>query len=239
MATPHNKAEMGDIAKIVLMPGDPLRAKMIAETFLENPVQFNTVRNMFGYTGTYNGKKISVMGSGMGIPSIGIYSYELYKFYGVETIVRVGSTGAMQEEIELFDTILVTGAYSDSSFAINQSNDHDEIQKPDMEVTEKLRNSAEKLGIRVHEGTVYSSDVFYYEPEMMPAVNEKVAKYHLLGAEMESFGLFHVAKVLGKKAACMLTVSDSIVSHKETTSEERQNKLIDMIKISLDALTSD
>ena len=239
MATPHNQASMGDIAKIVLMPGDPLRAKMIAERFLENPVQFNTVRNMFGYTGTYNGKKISVMASGMGIPSIGIYSYELFKFYGVETIVRVGSTGSMVPEIDIYDTILVTGAYSDSTFAITQSGDPDEIQRPDPETTELLKTSAEKLGIKVFTGNVYSSDVFYYEDNMMPQVEEKRQKYNLLAAEMESFGLFHVAKTLGKKAACMLTVSDSIVNHKETTSEERQNKLIDMIKISLDALTKD
>lgn len=239
MATPHNKAEMGDIAKIVLMPGDPLRAKMIAEKFLENPVQFNTVRNMFGYTGTYNGKKISVMASGMGIPSIGIYSYELFKFYGVETIVRVGSTGSMVPEIDIYDTILVTGAYSDSTFALTQSGNTDVIQKPDEETTEKLKASADKLGIKVFTGNVYSSDVFYYEDNMMPQVNEKQQKYNLLAAEMESFGLFSVAKTLGKKAACMLTVSDSIVNHKETTSEERQNKLIDMIKISLDALTNE
>lgn len=239
MATPHNQASMGEIAKIVLMPGDPLRAKMIAEKFLENPVQFNTVRNMFGYTGTYNGKKISVMASGMGIPSIGIYSYELFKFYGVEIIVRVGSTGAMVPEIDIYDTILVTGAYSDSTFALTQSGDTDEVQKPDPELTELLKNSAEKLGIKVWSGNVYSSDVFYYEDSMMPKVEEKRQKYNLLAAEMESFGLFHVAKTLGKKAACMLTVSDSIVNHKETTSEERQNKLIDMIKISLDALTSE
>ena len=117
MATPHIQAEMGEIAKTVLMPGDPLRAKFIAETFLENPVQFNMVRNMFGYTGTYKGKKISVMGSGMGIPSIGIYAHELYAFYGVEEIIRVGSTGAFTEDINIYDTILVTSAYSDSSFA--------------------------------------------------------------------------------------------------------------------------
>jgi len=239
MATPHNKAEMGDIAKIVLMPGDPLRAKMIAERFLENPVQFNTVRNMFGYTGTYNGKKISVMASGMGIPSIGIYSYELYKFYGVETIVRVGSTGSMVPEIDIYDTILVTGAYSDSTFALTQSGDTEVVQKPTPELNEMLQASADELGIKVFPGTVFSSDVFYYEDSMMPEVNAKQEKYHLVGAEMESFGLFHVAKTLGKKAACMLTVSDSLITHKETTSEERQNKLVDMIKIALNALTKD
>ena len=117
MATPHNQAQMGEIAKTVLMPGDPLRAQFIAETFLENPVQFNSVRNMFGYTGTYKGKKVSVMGSGMGIPSISLYAYELYKFYGVENIIRIGSCGAYTEDMQVFDTILATGAYSESTYA--------------------------------------------------------------------------------------------------------------------------
>lgn len=236
MSTPHNQANIGEIAKTVLMPGDPLRAKMIAEKFLENPIQFNTVRNMFGYTGTYKGKKVSVMGSGMGVPSIGIYSYELYKFYGVETIIRIGSTGAMTPDLDLFDTILATGAYSESTYALVQSGDEDIIQKPDLELTNQLKATAEKLGIKVHEGTVYSSDVFYYEDNMMPGVMAKVQKYDLLAAEMESFGLFHNAKVLGKKAACMLTVSDSIVNHLETTAEERQNHLLDMIKIALETI---
>jgi len=239
MATPHNKAELGDIAKTVLMPGDPLRAKMIAEKFLEDPVQFNTVRNMFGYTGTYNGKRVSIMGSGMGIPSISIYSYELYKYYGVETIIRLGSAGAYTDKLNVYDTILVDGAYSDSTYALNQSGDTAVIQKPDMDLVYRLKQSADNLGIKVSQGTVFSSDVFYYESDRLPFVMEKVAKYDLLAAEMESFGLFHNAKVLGKKAACMLTVSDNIITHVETTSEERQNRLIDMIKIALDAVEED
>ena len=235
MATPHNQAEMGEIAKTVLMPGDPLRAQFIAETFLENPVQFNTVRNMFGYTGTYKGKKISVMGSGMGIPSIGIYSYELYKFYGVENIIRIGSAGAFTEELDIYDTVLVSGAYSESSFALYQSGDTDKIQYPDEQLKNDLKKASDKLGIEVHEGLVFSADQFYYEDNMLPTAMKAAQDYHLLAAEMESFGLFHVAKVLGKKAACMLTISDNLVSHKETTSEERRSRLVNMIKIALEA----
>ena len=236
MATPHIQAEMGEVAKTVLMPGDPLRAKFIAETFLEDPVQFNMVRNMFGYTGTYKGKKISVMGSGMGIPSIGIYAHELYAFYGVEEIIRVGSTGAFTEDINIYDTILVTSAYSDSSFAKCKCGDDSNVQYPDPELNEKLKVSAEKLGIKVIEGPIWSSDVFYYEDNVMPEVMKTAAEHKLLSAEMESFGLFATAKVLGKKAACMLTVSDNLATHQETTSAERQSHLVDMIKISLDAM---
>ena len=235
MATPHIEAELGEIAKIVLMPGDPLRAKFIAETFLDNPVQFNTIRNMFGYTGTYQGKKISVMGSGMGIPSISLYAYELYKFYGVETIIRIGSAGCYTEELDIYDTILVTGAYSESSFALYQSGNTDKIQKPNPDVTNDLKVAAGKLGIEVHEGLVFSSDQFYFEEEMGNKNNQTAIDNHLLAAEMESFGLFSVAKTLGKKAACLLTVSDSLVNHKATTSEERRSRLVNMIKISLEA----
>lgn len=235
MATPHIEAELGEIAKVVLMPGDPLRAKFIAETFLDNPVQFNTIRNMFGYTGTYQGKKISVMGSGMGIPSISLYAYELYKFYGVETIIRIGSAGCYTEELDIYDTILVTGAYSESSFALYQSGNTDKIQKPNAEVTNDLKIAASKLGIDVHEGLVFSSDQFYFEEEMGNRNTQTAIDNHLLAAEMESFGLFSVANTLGKRAACLLTVSDSLVSHKATTSEERRSRLVNMIKISLEA----
>ena len=236
MATPHNQAEMGEIAKTVLMPGDPLRAKFIAETFLENPVQFNTIRNMFGYTGTFNGKKVSVMGSGMGIPSISLYAYELFKFYGVETIIRVGSAGAYSDELDVYDTILVTGAYSESSYAKYFCGDDNKIQLPDEEVTKDLREAAKKLGIEFHEGLVMSSDQFYNATdELGQQAFETARKNNLLVAEMESFGLFATAKALGKKAACMLTVSDIIASHKETTSEERRTRLVNMIKIALEA----
>ncbi len=236
MSTPHNQANIGEIAKTVLMPGDPLRAEFIANTFLENPVQFNTVRNMFGYTGTYNGKKVSIMGSGMGIPSIGIYSYELFKFYGVEKIIRIGSAGAFTEELDIYDTILVTGAYSESSYAYYQSGDTDKIQRPDPELCRELKESADKLGIEVHEGLVMSSDQFYYEDNMLPVALKAAEDNHLLAAEMESFALFHNAKVFGKSAACMLTVSDNLATHKETTSEERRSHLVNMIKIALEAV---
>lgn len=235
MGTPHNSANMGDIAKTVIMPGDPLRAKFIAETFLENPVQFNTVRNMFGYTGTYKGRKVSVMGSGMGIPSISLYAYELYSFYGVENIVRVGSCGAYTEELDVYDTILVTGSHSESSFAKEFCDNEDKIQKPSDELNTKLKEAADKLGIQVHEGLISSSDVFYSSEQTLKRTMETVKKYNLLAAEMESFGLFAVAKFLGKKGACMLTVSDHLVTHKETTAEERQTRFLNMIKIALEA----
>ena len=235
MSTPHNQANMGEIAKTVLMPGDPLRAKYIAETFLQDIVQFNTVRGMLGYTGSYNGKKVSVMGSGMGIPSIGIYSYELYKFYGVENIIRIGSCGSYKEDYKIYDVILVSGAYSKSTYAKLQSNDDEEIQKPTPELCEKLRDAADKLNIELKEGIVSSGDIFYYEEEVLPEVLKDMVAHDCVAAEMESFGLFHNAKVCGKKAACLLTVSDSLVTHEETTAQERETSFTNMMKVALEA----
>ncbi len=235
MSTPHNRANMGDIAKTVILPGDPLRAKFIAETFLEDVVQFNDVRNMFGYTGTYKGKKVSVMGSGMGIPSIGIYSYELFQFYGVENIIRVGSAGAYSTDLDVYDTVLVSGAYSESSFAKTFANDDAKIQYPNEELLTKLRESAEKTGVKVHEGHICSSDPFYYENGMGEKALQTAKDNNLLCVEMESFGLFTVAKHLNKKAACLLTISDHLITHKETTTEERRTRLVDMIKVALEA----
>ena len=146
MSTPHNSANKGDIAKIVLMPGDPLRAKFVAETFLEDPVEFNHVRGMLGYTGTYKGHKVSVMGSGMGMPSIGIYSYELFKFYDVDAIIRIGTTGAMVPEVHIYDIVLAKNAYSKSTYAQVQNGDMEEIQWPDEALNEEIRKSAAKLG---------------------------------------------------------------------------------------------
>ena len=161
MSTPHNNANYGDIAKTVLMPGDPLRAKFIAETFLENPVLFNTVRNMFGYTGTYKGKKVSVMGSGMGMPSIGIYSYELYNEYGVENIIRIGSAGGYTKEAKIYDVILANKAYSESSYAKTQCGYESDTLYPDAELNDKLKKAAKELNIPLQEGGIHSSDVFY------------------------------------------------------------------------------
>ncbi len=230
MPTPHNTAEVGQIAKTVLMPGDPLRAKFIAETFLENPVQFNTVRNMFGYTGTYKGRKISVMGSGMGMPSIGIYSYELYKFYGVENIIRIGTAGGYTKEMAVYTTILADSAYSVSTYAKDQSGFEGCITKPSEELNAKLRGFAKELNIPLAEGCIHSSDVFYREA----GVDTGIEKYNCQAVEMESFALFANAAVLGKNAACLLTISDNLVTHEETTPEERQNSFTNMMKIALE-----
>ena len=164
MSTPHNRAEKGDFAKTVLMPGDPLRAKFIAETFLENPRLVTDVRGMLGYTGTYQGRPISVMGSGMGMPSIGIYSYELYSQYCVENIIRIGSAGSYTEKAKLFDVVLASGAYSESNYAATQSGDTADIQKPNAELNAALKASAAAQGIPLIEGNIHSSDVFYREP---------------------------------------------------------------------------
>lgn len=234
MSTPHNQASPGEIAKTVLMPGDPLRAKFIAETFLEDVKQFNTVRNMFGYTGKYNGKEISVMGSGMGMPSIGIYSYELYSVYGVENIIRIGSAGSYCEEAKIYDVVLVTEAYSESNFARVQSGYDKDKTYPSQSLNDLLRESAHKLNIPMIEGCVHSSDVFYQE-DKSPYYKVLHDEKGCVAVEMESFALFHNASVLGKNAACLLTISDSFVSDEVTTAEERQTSFTNMMKIALDA----
>ncbi|WP_407656617.1 purine-nucleoside phosphorylase [Marinitoga hydrogenitolerans] len=233
MPTPHIEVDKkGIIAETVIMPGDPLRAKFIAENFLENPVLFNKVRNMFGYTGTYKGKKISVMGSGMGMPSIGIYSYELFKFYDVQNIIRVGSCGAYTDEIDLYDVILVEEAYSESTFAKVMAGIEDKILKPSFELNEKLENAAKDLNIPIHKGRIHSSDVFYRQNF---DDYKKIRDEHgCIAVEMESFALFANAKVTGKNAACLLTVSDSLVTMKATSSEERMKSFTNMMKIALE-----
>ena len=237
MSTPHIAAEMGDFAKTVLMPGDPLRAQFIAETFLQDVRQVTSVRGMLGFTGTYEGRPISVMGSGMGMPSIGIYSYELYKFYGVENIVRIGSAGSYTDKARLFDVVLASGAVSESSYARTQSGFEGHITFPSRELNEKLRASAEKLGIRLIEGNIHSSDVFYRQPsDAKPTYWEKLRdEQGCLCVEMESFALFANAQVLGKHAACLLTISDSFVSPEATTAEQRQKSFTNMMKVALGA----
>ena len=236
MSTPHNEAKKGQFAKTVLMPGDPLRAKFIAETFLENPVQVNGVRGMLGYTGTYKGKEISVMGGGMGMPSIGIYSYELFTEYDVDKIIRIVSAGSYSNELKLYDVVLVTGAVSESTYAKVQSGYEDDITYPSKELTEELRNAAKELNIPVKEGYAHSSDVFYRQPsDAKPAYWEKLRDERgCLCVEMESFALFHNANVTGKQAACLLTISDSFVSTEVTSAEERQNCFTNMMKIALE-----
>lgn len=218
------------IAETVLMPGDPLRAKFIAETFLTNVKQFNHVRNILGYTGYYNGKKISVMASGMGMPSIGIYSYELYAYYDVECIVRIGSAGSFDDSLEVFDTILVTDAYSDSTFAKTAFGYKSHILKPSAVVNNKIKKIANKLDIKLKEARIYSSDAFY---SAFPNKSEELKrKYGCMAVEMESFALFANAKYLGKKAACILTISDS--SKKKISALEREKSFTNMMKIALE-----
>ena len=237
MSTPHIAAEMGDFAKTVLMPGDPLRAQFIAETFLQDVRQVTSVRGMLGFTGTYEGRPISVMGSGMGMPSIGIYSYELYKFYGVENIVRIGSAGSYTDKARLFDVVLASGAVSESSYARTQSGFEGHITFPSRELNEKLRASAAKLGIPLIEGNIHSSDVFYRQPsDAKPTYWEKLRdEQGCVCVEMESFALFANAQVLGKHAACLLTISDSFVSPEATTAEQRQKSFTNMMKVALGA----
>ena len=237
MSTPHNRANPGDFAKTVLMPGDPLRAKFIAETFLENPRLVTDVRGMLGYTGTYQGHPVSVMGSGMGMPSIGIYSYELFKFYDVDNIIRIGSAGSYTDKAKLFDTVLATGAVSESNYAKVQSGYDKDISFPSQSLNDKLRASAAKQGIPLIEGNIHSSDVFYRQPsDAKPTYWEKLRDERgCLCVEMESYALFANAQVLGKNAACLLTISDSFVSPEITTAEQRQKSFTDMMKVALGA----
>jgi len=231
--TPHNEAKKEEIAKTVLMPGDPLRAKFIAENFLEDYKLVNTVRNVYAYTGTYKGKPVTVMASGMGMPSIGIYSYELFKFYDVDTIIRVGSAGAYTDELNLYDIVLVDGAYSESSFAKSQNGEERNILHGNAELNNHIKEVGNKMGINVHFNNIHSSDIFYKENDNFKELN---AKYGCVCVEMESFALFHNANVLGKKAACILTISDNLVTHEETTAEERQNSFKQMIELALESI---
>ena len=237
MSTPHIAAEPGDFAKTVLMPGDPLRAQFIAETFLQDVRQVTAVRGMLGFTGTYQGRPISVMGSGMGMPSIGIYSYELFKFYGVDNIVRIGSAGSYTDKAKLFDVVLASGAVSESSYAKTQSGFEGHITFPSRSLNEKLKASAAKQGIPLIEGNIHSSDVFYRQPsDEKPTYWEKLRdEQGCVCVEMESFALFANAQILGKNAACLLTISDSFVSPEITTAEQRQKSFTDMMKVALGA----
>lgn len=232
MATPHNEANIGDFAKTVLMPGDPLRAQFIAETFLENPKLINNVRGIQGYTGTWKGKPVSVMASGMGMPSIGIYSYELYKEYGVENIIRIGSAGSYVKNLHVYDVVLATGAYSESTFARCQSGYEKDITYPSVALNDKITAAAEQLGITLQQGLIHSSDVFYRQSK---DYLDEIHKKGCVAVEMESFALFANARTLGKNAACLLTISDSFVEDAITTAEERQKNFQEMMKIALDA----
>lgn len=229
MPTPHNQAASGDIAKIVLMPGDPLRAKYVADHYLTDVTCFNEVRNMFGFTGTYQGQRVSVMGSGMGIPSIAIYSYELYHSFGVEAIIRIGSAGGLAPEVKLRDVLIGQGACTDSNFAAHYHLPGTIAPIADFGLLRRAVDEAERQGASYHVGNLLSSDVFYCDL----ADNAAWAQMGVLGVEMEAAGLYLNAARAGKRALGIMTVSDLPLSGEELDADERQNGFTQMIEIAL------
>lgn len=235
--TPHISAKPGDFGKTVLMPGDPLRAKFIAETFLENPVLVNNVRGVQGHTGTYKGVKVSVMASGMGMPAIGIYSHELYNGYGVENIIRAGSAGAIQENIDLYDLVLAQGACTDSNWAAQFHLPGTFAPIADFQLLSEAVKAAENIGATYHVGNVNSSDVFYGDhvgvPEGLGSVYG-LKKMGVMALEMEAAALYMNAARYGKRALCICTISDHVLKGTETTSQERQTAFTTMMRVALD-----
>ena len=231
MSTPHNAAKKGEIAETILLPGDPLRAKVIAERFLTDPVQFNSVRNMFGYTGTYEGKRVSVMGTGMGCASIGIYSYELFNFYDVDNIIRIGSAGALQDHVRLMDVVIGMGACTDSDYAYQYGLPGTFAPIADYELMSRAIETAKKQGTGVAVGNVLSSDVFYNQCEN---ANDLWRSMGVLAVEMEAAALYMNAAKAKKKALCMLTISDHIYTGEALSAEDRQIGFGKMMEIALE-----
>jgi purine-nucleoside phosphorylase len=231
MTTPHIGAEIGNIAETILLPGDPLRAKFIAETYLEDVVQFNAVRNMLGYTGTYKGKRVSVMGTGMGVASIGIYSHELIHTYGVKNLIRVGSCGAYDKNLKLYDIILGMGASTNSGYGHQYKLPGTFSAIASWDLLYKAKQVADEKGIELHVGNILSSDVFY---NFYPEEFEKWAAMGVLAVEMEAYALYCNAAAAGVNALTILTVSDSLVTKLETTSEERETGFTKMMEIALE-----
>lgn len=229
--TPHNEAKYGDIAQTVLMPGDPLRAKFVAENYLQDVTCFNTVRNMLGFTGTYNRKKVSVMGGGMGIPSIGIYSYELFHFYGVDQIIRIGSAGGLSDDVRVHDLVMGMGACTDSNYASQFGLPGSFAPVADFSLLRSAVHAAESRGISYKVGNLVSSDVFYNDNFN---VNEAWKKMGCLAVEMEAAGLYMNAARCGKKALCLVTVSDHIFTGESLSANERQTSFRDMMEVALE-----
>ncbi|HGN1707669.1 TPA: purine-nucleoside phosphorylase [Providencia rettgeri] len=233
MATPHINAEMGDFADVVLMPGDPLRAKYIAETFLQDVRQVNNVRGMLGFTGTYKGRKISVMGHGMGIPSCSIYAKELITDFGVKVLIRVGSCGAVMDDVKLRDVVIGMGACTDSKVNRQRFKDHDFAAIADYDLVHNAVEAAKARNVNVRVGNLFSADLFYSpDPDMFKVME----KYGILGVEMEAAGIYGVAAEFGARALTICTVSDHIKTGEQTTSEERQTTFNEMIEIALDSV---
>ena len=229
--TVHIGAKKGDIAETILLPGDPLRARFVAEKYLNNPVCYNEVRGMYGYTGYYKGKRISVQGTGMGMPSIGIYSHELIVDYGVKNLVRIGSCGSFNKNIKVRDVLLAMSASTNSNFASQYDLPGTFAPTASYELLEKAKKNADEKGIPVKVGNILSSDIFY---DANPDAWKKWAAMGVMGVEMEAAALYMNAAKLGANALAILTVSDSLVTHELTTSEEREKTLTDMMEIALE-----
>ena len=235
--TPHISAKPGDFAKTVLLPGDPLRSKFIAENFLENPVLVNNVRGVQGYTGTYKGVRVSVMATGMGMPAMGIYSHELYNGYGVENIIRVGSAGAIQEHMKLYDLVIAQGACTDSNFANQFHLPGTFAPIADYTLLSTAVETAKEMGLRYHVGNVNSSDVFYGDHAMVPEGLDSLyglKKMGVLALEMEAAALYMNAARYGKRALCVCTISDHVLTGELTDSNARQTAFTDMMKVALE-----
>lgn len=228
--TPHIEAKAGDFAKTVLMPGDPLRAKYIAETYLENPVQVTGVRNMLGFTGTYQGKRVSVMGGGMGMPSIGIYSYELFNFYDVDNIIRIGSAGGLQDDVKLMDIVIGMGACTDSNYAYQFNLPGTFAPIASYELMSKAIEAVKAQGTRFHVGNVVSADAFYNADS---TVNDRWRSMGALAVEMEAAALYMNAAKAKKNALCILTISDHLYSPEALSAYERQVGFGKMMEVAL------
>jgi len=234
--TPHNEAKKEDIAKIVIMPGDPLRAKYIAENFLENAKLVNSVRNIYAYTGEYKGKKITVMASGMGMPSMGIYAFELYKFYDVDTIIRIGSCGAYDANLKLFDIILSEKCFTEGNFALTINNENCHIAESDSQINKIIEETAKETNISLIKGNTICAEFFdVYLEDINQFLNRIPKDFHPIGAEMEAFALFYIAKMLNKKASCLMSVVDSKYIKDVATTEQRETGLNNMITLALES----
>ena len=232
MSTPHIESNKEDIAKTVLMPGDPLRAKKIAETYLDDYKLVKTVRNVLAYTGTYKGKRVTIFSSGMGNPSMGIYSYELFTEYDVDEIIRIGSCGAFKADLDLYEIILVDNSYSVSNYLKELTGEDDKLLPGNIELNQKITDTANRLGIPINHGNVFCTDVFYNHVD----IQDMVENHNCLATEMETFALFSNARALNKKASAIATVSDNLITKAETTSEERQNSFNQMVQIALESI---
>lgn len=234
--TPHIEAKKNEIAKTVLMPGDPLRAKLIAENYLENTKLVNSVRNIYAYTGTYKGKELTVMASGMGIPSMGIYSYELYKYYDVENIIRLGSCGGYTKDLKMFDLVLVDNTYTESNYALSINNEDCHYVSSSRVLNSKIEEASRNTSIPIVKANTLCGEVFdKYMTDMNKILSRIPKEYNITGSEMEAFALFYNAKLLNKNASCLLTVVDSYYYNEQATAEQRQNSLNNMIKLGLES----